>query len=306
MLRSTSFRRLCFLLAATLGATACGDDPDPIVTPDDFVAPTTSAELDDVYDRLGTCNDSFITRTLTPRDDLEPDAPWTAPAAAPAGPIAWRASGGAWSRVLLANELTFDGVAEDVTNPDAACAAVRALFTPVDGDREQYTFPLLYLDEAAHPYTSFPAGGIEPRRAAAEVSLTSYLAVVSATRAVQPDGTIVFSDVIEQHLPMYVSCTRPFEVEALTMMFDDAELAGIDPAMCDAGRDLDGDGDLDHRCVAERGKHVADNACTFVVDASPVQTLDGASHRVIFGGTLTSRGADDALRYDITIDRFSN
>ncbi len=135
--------------------------------------------------------------------------------------------------------------------------------------------------------------------------MTSYLAVVSAVRETTSTGGTTFSDVIEQHLPMYVSCTRPLEVETESLMFDDGELARVDLALCGAGRDVDGDGDLDRRCVSERGKHVADNACTFVVDGSSLRTRDGGRHSAIFGGTLTSRGTGDELQYEITVDRFS-
>jgi hypothetical protein len=117
---------------------------------------------------------------------------------------------------------------------------------------------------------------------------------------------VTYSDVTEQHLPMYIACERAFEVETMAAMFDARELAQVDATMCDEGNDLDNDGDLDHRCVAERGLHVADNTCKLVVDASSLVTLDGVKRPAIFGGTLETRGTGAALTYSLTVDRFSN
>ena len=294
-----------FVLALTTVslAAACADDPEPI-SADDFAAPETLEDIDAIYDQLGTCNDSFLTRTLTPRAELSTSTLWTTPAAAPAGLTGSRSKTG-WNRVLLATELTFDGIGGSITNPGPACDAVQRLLSPIsDGrGREQFTHALLYLEEAAHPYASFPDGGVQAMRVDAPLALTSYLAVVFAKRDVASGGSVTFSDVTEQHLPMYVACAKPFAIETTTAMFDD--LAALDPGLCDAGTDLDDDGDLDHRCVAERGIHIADNSCTFVVDASALELADGQRHPAIFGGTITTRGFGEALTYELTVDRFS-
>lgn len=291
-------------LSLSLGLAACGDGDG--IAASELDPPTTPDEVEDVYESLGTCNDSFLTRSLTPRPEILATTLWSPPPAAPAGLLSWRTSSG-WNRLVLANELTFDGVGEDVTSPDPACAAVQRLLTPYRAPgsaRDQFAHVLLYLDEAAHPYTAYPEAGIEARRAPSAASLVSYLNVVFAERVVS-SGAVELRDVTEQHLPLYVSCAKPFEIETRSAMFDDLEITGIDPAMCDEGVDLDEDGDLDHRCVTERGLHVDDNTCTFVVDASTLVTLDGKRQPAIFGGTITTRGRGEALAYEITVDRFS-
>ncbi|NVB85506.1 MAG: hypothetical protein HOV81_44490 [Kofleriaceae bacterium] len=290
--------------AFMLGLAACAGD-ETAITPDNFVAPTTPAEVEDLYAQLATCSDSFVTRTLTPRAEIRPTSIWTTPAADPAGLLAWRATAG-WNRVLLANELTFDGVAEDMKSTDPACVAAHRLLTPVESTREQFTHALLYLDEPAHPYAAYPDGGIEAKRAPVPVSLLSYLNVIFAERQASTGGDVTYSDVTEQHLPMYISCKHSFEVETTVAMFDARELPQVDASMCDEGTDVDNDGDLDHRCVAERGLHAEGNTCTFVVDASSLVTLDGTRRPAIFGGTLETRGTGTALAYSFTIDRFSN
>jgi hypothetical protein len=292
-----------FVLAFTCLLAACADDEPATFTADDFVAPATTDDVEELYAQLGTCNDSFLTRSLTPRLELTASTLWTPPATAPAGLMAWQTND-RWGTLLLPSELTFDGVGEDVNNADPACDAVRRLLTPIRdaaSGREQLTHALLYLDEPAHPYDSFPDGGIEALRVETPVALESYLAVLFAKREI--DGsTVSFSDITEQHLPMYMSCAKPLAIETTAVMFDAGDLELIDRAMCDAGTDIDGDGDLDHLCVAERGTHVADNTCTFVVDASNLQLLDGRRVPAIFGGTIATL---DGLRYALTVDRFS-
>lgn len=282
---------------ASLGACA---DSAPELVAEDFVAPSTAADVDEVYSQLGTCHDSFITRGLTPRAEISSQTLWSAPASAPAGLVSWKTPSG-WNRLVLANELTFDGIAEHLSTPDAACAAVHRLLTPtpVEGStREQFTHALFYLAPPSHPYETYPAAGVQAIRTASPLALSSYLAVVYATRTTSASGTVTFSDVTEQHLPMYVSCTEPFATETVTRVVADAELPQIDTATCSVGAD-------GNRCVAERGVHAAGNTCTFVVDASKLELLDGKPGHAIFGGTLAARGTGPALRYELTVDRFS-
>lgn len=147
-------------------------------------------------------------------------------------------------------------------------------------------------------------GGFEARRAPARASMVSYLSVIDAERVVSSDG-FELRDAVEQHLPIDLSCAEPLDIEATTSVFEDLELAQIDPDMCGERVDLDGDGDLERSCVVERGEHVAGNTCTFVVDGSTLETLDGERRPVIFGGTITTRGSGDGLTYEIAVDRFS-
>ena len=129
------------MLALSLSLAACADDPDSAPPAEDFTAPGSADEVEGIYAELGTCNDSFVTRTLSPRATISPSTLWTTPTDAPAGLMAWRAPGG-WNKLLLASELTFGGIAEDVKNPDPACAAVQRLLTPVRDPatgREQFT-----------------------------------------------------------------------------------------------------------------------------------------------------------------------
>jgi hypothetical protein len=282
----------------TIATAACSDDGGPAITPDDFEPPTTGAEVEDVYDQLDTCNESFITRSLTARPEIVTTTLWTTPATDPAGLVAWRAKTG-WTNLLLASELTFNGISDDVKSPDSACSAVQKLLSPVrpqGTDREQFAHVLVYLDEAQHAYTSFPAGGLEMKRTPAKASVVGYLSVIFAEREFS-GSDVIYRDVREQHLPMFISCDQPFEVETTVAMFDTPQLDQVDTALCDAGTDLDNDGDLDHRCVAERGLHAETNRCTFVVDASALETLDGTKSSVIFGGTIAGG--------KITVDRFS-
>jgi hypothetical protein len=296
--------RFLLSLSFCVVTVACGDADG--LSADELEPPTSADDVEDLYDRLGTCDDSFLTRTLTPRPELQSTSIWTTPSSAPAGLLSWRTASG-WSQLALANELTFDAIAGEMRSTEPACVAVQRLFTPYRAQgsvRDQFTHVLLYLDEAEHPYSAYPETGIEPRRAAVNASLVSYLSVVYAERVVTSEA-IEYRDVTEQHLPMYVTCAKPFEIETTAAVLDDLDNAQIDPAMCDAGFDLDGDGDLDHRCVAERGLHVVDNTCTFVVDASTLTTLDGERQPALFGGRLRALERGDRLTYELTIDRFS-
>lgn len=301
-----------FAIAAGLvgSAVGCaGDDPDdPGPDTAAFVAPATPAQVSEAYSRLGTCNDSFIVRSFLVRTALSPSSLWTAPAGDPAGFVRLRAAGGSWPSVLTVGELDGGGVGGDVTatSPDAPCVAVNRLFsphTPEGTNRSEYVHSLLYVGDSEHPYTSYPNGVPTAASGDAVLSLKSYLNAVSAVRETTTDG-VVFREAIEQHLPMYVSCTRPLQVESTLVVVEQRELERYDRAMCDTGSDEDRDGVLSYRCIAERVVNTQDNTCTFVVDGRALANA-GEAVPVIFGGTLTARGAGAQLRYELRVDRFA-
>ena len=299
------YRSLLLVPALVVTTAACADSgPESEVS---FVTPATAADVADVYDSLGTCHDSTLTRELGPRTQPYATTLWTTPDDAPGAMVRVRGADGKWSSALTVNELGLSGIASDIhsTSPDDPCLAVDRLFsphTPEGSKRSEYLHALFYVNEGVHPYAAFPAGGVESRRADAPVALVSYLNAVSAERELLDDG-VVFRDVIAQELPLYMSCDKPFQVQTETLFVSDSEVAKLDRALCDDGT-VGSDGKLSYRCVAERAMNVEGNTCKFVVDGSSL-TMDGAAHPVAFGGTITTKGSGASLAYRIHVDRFS-
>lgn len=188
-------------LAASLGA-ACTEEPAPEPDPIDasFVAPTTARELEAVYNSLGTCNGSHLLRTLTPQPARLEETIWSASPAAPADLRRWRAGDGHWTSTVLTSELTSGRYESDV-NADVKCQAVARLWQLTVGTRRQFLHALFYLDEGEHPYAAFPAAGVEPLPAKANISLQGYLSVIVASHT--PD--FIYTVETAQHLPMYLS-----------------------------------------------------------------------------------------------------
>ncbi len=296
-----AFFRSLWIVPVLVAGCADSDSDTP------FVTPATPDDVADVYESLGTCHNSAFTRELVPQSQLVSTSLWMAPDDAPAGMVRVRGADGKWSSVIAVNELGFAGISGDIhsSSPNDPCLAVDRLFsphTPEGSNRSEYLHALIYLDEGAHPYTAFPAGGVEPRRADAPVALKSYLNAVSAVREPVTDG-VVFSDAIAQQLPMYLSCDKPFQIQTETQVVSDTEIAKLDRAMCDAGT-VGTDGPISYRCVVERAMNVDGNTCKFVVDGASLMT-DGRAQPVAFGGTITAKGAGASLTYSIRVDRFS-